>query len=129
MGPHELMMMRQMMPPLKALLCLGLLSAERADAHGAVTHPRPRNAIDGNQAPWGGKVPWPIPFGAAPSSILPPSAPSLPLYPLRIATAAQRARARRLFLCGRQAKLVRAPVGGHGGQGQAQSHGIERSGV
>lgn len=33
-----------------------------ADAHGAVTIPRPREAIDGDIAPWNGQVPWPIPF-------------------------------------------------------------------
>ena len=60
-----------MMGSLKALLCLGLLSADRADAHGAVTIPKPRNAVDGDQAPWGGKVPWPIPFGA-PARLLSP---------------------------------------------------------
>ena len=33
-----------------------------ADAHGAVTIPPPREAIDGDTAPWNGDVPWPIPF-------------------------------------------------------------------
>lgn len=33
-----------------------------ADAHGAVTIPPCREAIDGDTAPWNGKVPWPIPF-------------------------------------------------------------------
>ena len=51
-----------------AALALGL-SAQQADAHGAVTIPKPREAIDGDTAPWNGKVPWPIPFGASsPSS-------------------------------------------------------------
>lgn len=39
-----------------------LVMVEHANAHGAVTIPKPRNAIDGDQAPWAGKVPWPIPF-------------------------------------------------------------------
>ena len=30
--------------------------------HGAVTHPKPRQAIDGTLAPWNGSVPDPIPF-------------------------------------------------------------------
>jgi len=30
--------------------------------HGAVTHPKPRQAIDGGLAPWSGLVPNPIPF-------------------------------------------------------------------
>ena len=47
-----------------AALALGL-SARQADAHGAVTIPMPREAIDGDTAPWNGKVPWPIPFGAS----------------------------------------------------------------
>ncbi len=65
-----------MMAPLKALVCLGLL-VDRAGAHGAVTIPKPRNAVDGDQAPWGGKVPWPIPFGEyrAPSLSSPPLGP------------------------------------------------------
>ena len=33
-----------------------------ATAHGAVTIPPPREAIDGSLAPWNGSVPWPIPF-------------------------------------------------------------------
>ena len=35
-----------------AALALGL-SARKADAHGAVTIPKPREAIDGDTAPWG----------------------------------------------------------------------------
>ena len=31
-------------------------------AHGAVTHPKPRQAIDGSLAPWNGSVPDPVPF-------------------------------------------------------------------
>ena len=50
-----------------AALALGL-SARQADAHGAVTIPMPREAIDGDTAPWNGKVPWPIPFGASSSA-------------------------------------------------------------
>ena len=34
----------------------------KAEAHGAVTIPPPREAIDGDTAPWNGDVPWPIPF-------------------------------------------------------------------
>ena len=30
--------------------------------HGALTSPPPRNAIDSNELPWGGKVPTPVPF-------------------------------------------------------------------
>lgn len=30
--------------------------------HGAITYPPPRNAIDSNEMPWGGKVPTPVPF-------------------------------------------------------------------
>merc|ERR1719456_1152130 len=30
--------------------------------HGAVTFPPPRNAIDSDEMPWGGKVPAPVPF-------------------------------------------------------------------
>ena len=49
-------------------LVLGL-SDGKVEAHGAVTSPKPREAIDGDTAPWNGKVPWPIPFGASsPSS-------------------------------------------------------------
>lgn len=33
-----------------------------AASHGAVTHPKPRNAIDGTLAPWNGTVPNPVPF-------------------------------------------------------------------
>jgi len=31
-------------------------------SHGAVTFPPPRNAIDSDEMPWGGKVPTPVPF-------------------------------------------------------------------
>ena len=44
----------------KLLFISGLLST--AAGHGAVTHPRPRNAIDSDTHPWNGHVPWPIPF-------------------------------------------------------------------
>jgi len=30
--------------------------------HGAITFPPPRNAIDSDELPWGGKVPTPVPF-------------------------------------------------------------------
>jgi len=33
-----------------------------ANGHGAVSIPPPRNAIDSNELPWGGKVPTPVPF-------------------------------------------------------------------
>jgi hypothetical protein len=36
--------------------------AATAAAHAAVTHPKPRQAIDGAIAPWNGSVPDPIPF-------------------------------------------------------------------
>ena len=46
---------------LKALLALaGLVATARG--HAAVTHPKPRQAIDGVVAPWNGTVPDPIPF-------------------------------------------------------------------
>ena len=35
-------------------------SATRAAAHAAVTHPKPRQAIDGTVAPWNGTVPDPV---------------------------------------------------------------------
>lgn len=35
-----------------------------ADAHGAVTIPKPRNSVDGDEPPYNGSVPWPIPFDA-----------------------------------------------------------------
>ena len=45
------------------LLLLGAVAMVRnAAAHGAVTIPPPREAIDGDTAPWNGAVPWPIPF-------------------------------------------------------------------
>ena len=34
----------------------------RASAHGAVTHPPPRNALDADVAPWNGTVPTEMPF-------------------------------------------------------------------
>ena len=39
-----------------SLLLLGGMAAY-ASGHGAVTHPRPRNAIDGRVAPWNATVP------------------------------------------------------------------------
>jgi hypothetical protein len=43
-------------------LVVGLLATE-ASAHGAVTFPPPRNAIDADMAPWNGSVPnLPLPF-------------------------------------------------------------------
>ena len=33
-----------------------------ADAHGAMTQPKSRNAIDGQVAPWNGSVPESVPF-------------------------------------------------------------------
>jgi hypothetical protein len=52
----------------QALPALGVLAAtmvHTADAHGAVTHPKPRQSIDSSLAPWNGSVPaYPIPFGA-----------------------------------------------------------------
>ena len=40
-------------PMLLAFFCL--LVAPLATGHGAVTQPKPRNAIDGNIAPWNGE--------------------------------------------------------------------------
>ena len=42
-------------------LVLAILPA-MALAHEALTIPRPRNAIDAGEKPWGGPVPTPIPF-------------------------------------------------------------------
>ena len=39
-----------------------LFAVEFVDGHGAVSHPKPRNAIDGTIAPWNGTVPEPMPF-------------------------------------------------------------------
>ena len=36
--------------------------AASSAAHSALTHPEPRNAIDGHEAPWGRPVPHPLPF-------------------------------------------------------------------
>ena len=41
------------------LLLLGSC-AHQGDAHGAVTIPAPRQAVDGSLPPWNGQVPWPI---------------------------------------------------------------------
>ena len=49
---------RQSSPAL--LLVAGWLRS--VAAHGAVTHPKPRQAIDGSLAPWNGSVPDPVPF-------------------------------------------------------------------
>lgn len=47
--------------------------------HAAVTHPRPRQAIDGALAPWNGTVPNPIPFTTPNWCAFPdPSAPQAP---------------------------------------------------
>ena len=44
-----------------AVLASSVLGTARS--HGAVTHPPPREAVDGaSTAPWNGSVPWPIPF-------------------------------------------------------------------
>ena len=45
---------------IRTLLALAL--AARVSAHGAVTHPPPRNAIDGTLAPWNGEPPSAMPF-------------------------------------------------------------------
>ena len=47
-----------------ALCCLLLCAiATLANGHGAVTHPKPRQAIDGAISPWNGTVPqYPVPF-------------------------------------------------------------------
>ena len=42
------------------VVCLSLLPL--AASHGAVSQPKPRQAIDGTLAPWNGSVPDPIPF-------------------------------------------------------------------
>lgn len=53
-------MLRYALPALGALATSVL---HTADAHGAVTHPKPRQAIDSSLAPWNGSVPaYPIPF-------------------------------------------------------------------
>jgi hypothetical protein len=43
-----------------SVLCLSLPAL--IAGHGAITFPPPRNAIDSDEAPWGGKVPYPVPF-------------------------------------------------------------------
>lgn len=45
---------------MKVVLVLGL--AAGCLAHGAVTFPPPRQAVDGSLAPWNGTVPFPVPF-------------------------------------------------------------------
>ena len=45
---------------MKWLLWPTLFSA--AAAHSALTHPRPRNAVDADELPWRGAIPSPIPF-------------------------------------------------------------------
>lgn len=45
---------------MRTILLFALVAA--VAGHGAVTHPRPRQAIDGNLAPWNGQVPDPVPF-------------------------------------------------------------------
>lgn len=39
-----------------------LATLATAAAHSAMTIPEPRNAVDSDQKPWGGKVPHPLPF-------------------------------------------------------------------
>ena len=48
-------------PMVRATLALVLVAS--VDAHGAVTIPPPRQALDADLAPWSGAVPSPIPFG------------------------------------------------------------------
>lgn len=42
--------------------CLLFVFLATVAGHGAVTHPKPRQAIDGVLAPWNGSVPNPVPF-------------------------------------------------------------------
>eukprot|EP01051_Picozoa_sp_SAG22_P001108 SAG22_NODE_39_length_26283_cov_18.486653_7_plen_313_part_00 len=50
-----------------ALALLGLLRhAGQADAHGAVTQPKPRQALEGTMAPWSSPLQWPIAFAETP---------------------------------------------------------------
>ena len=49
-----------MFRPLTA--CVGATLLVNVSGHGAVTHAKPRQAIDGRIAPWNGTVPDPIPF-------------------------------------------------------------------
>ena len=51
-----------MMRSATLLLLAGAAMVHKVAAHGAVTIPPPREAIDGDTAPWNGQVPWPIPF-------------------------------------------------------------------
>jgi hypothetical protein len=44
-------------------LLAGQLLPGRTAAHGAVTRPPPRNALDADLPPWNGPVPSPLPFG------------------------------------------------------------------
>ena len=49
--------------PLLLLLLLGVAAMlPTGDAHSAMTIPQPRNAVDSDEQPWGGKVPHPLPF-------------------------------------------------------------------
>ena len=50
------------MRPSRLLAVLAVLSPRAANAHGAITWPPPRNAIDSNEAPWSGGVPSHVPF-------------------------------------------------------------------
>ena len=43
-------------------LSVVVMMAGTVAAHSAMTIPQPRNAIDSDEKPWGGKVPHPLPF-------------------------------------------------------------------
>jgi len=47
---------------MRGLIFFATLVPTAVRAHSAMTSPRPRNAIDSNEKPWGGPVPHPLPF-------------------------------------------------------------------
>jgi hypothetical protein len=46
----------------RSALSIALFVVPAVRGHGAVTHPKPRQAIDLTVAPWNGTVPDPVPF-------------------------------------------------------------------
>ena len=45
-----------------AAVLLAVIERGAVLGHGAITIPAPRNAIDSNELPWSGKIPYPVPF-------------------------------------------------------------------
>ena len=112
---------------LAAMMSLGLVGG--ADAHGAVTHPKPRQAVDSSLAPWNGSVPaYPIPFGAHPSTptrVMQVTAVCVGRSNLRTAAALPRPKLR--GCTHRLAELVRIALGAH--DRPTALHRIKRSSV